>query len=128
MAVMTTPWTSDELERIGAADELEVASRRADGTLRSYVTIWVVRSGDAIYIRSAHGPENPWFRRALASGAGRIRAGGVERDGSFSVPASDVHAALDAVYRSKYASYPVEYVNPVADDLAATATLVVTPA
>jgi hypothetical protein len=128
MAVMTTPWTIDELERIGAADELEVASRRADGTLRSYVTIWVVRSGDAIYIRSAHGPENAWFRRALASGAGRIRAGGVERDVTFSVPASDVHAALDAVYRSKYASYPVEYVNPVADDLAATATLVVTPA
>ncbi|WP_349903506.1 DUF2255 family protein [Parafrigoribacterium humi] len=125
---MTTTWTTDQLGRIGAADELEVASRRADGSLRSFVTIWVVRSGDAIYIRSAHGPENPWFRRALASGTGRIRAGGVERDVTFAVPAADVRAALDAAYRSKYASYPVEYVNPVADDLAATATLVITPA
>ncbi|WP_349899753.1 DUF2255 family protein [Parafrigoribacterium soli] len=123
-----TTWTNDELERIGAADELEVATRRADGILRSYVTIWVARSGDAIYIRSAHGPQNAWFRRARASGTGRIRAGGVEKDVSFAVPASDVHPALDAVYRSKYASYPVEYVDPVADELSATATLLVTPA
>jgi len=128
MADMTTTWTTDELERIGAADELEVASRRADGTLRSFVTIWVVRSGDAIYIRSAHGPENSWFRRALSSPPRRIRAGGVESGVAFTVPASDVHAALDAAYRSKYASYPVEYVDPVADELAATATLLVTPA
>ena len=29
-----TTWTSDELTRIGAADELEIASVRDDGTLR----------------------------------------------------------------------------------------------
>ena len=124
---MTTAWTSDELQRIGAADELEIASRRADGTLRSFVTIWVVRSGDAIYIRSAHGPANPWFRRALASGAGRIRSGGVERDVTFSVPSSSVHPELDAAYRHKYSKYPVEYVDPVVGSVAATATLLVTP-
>jgi hypothetical protein len=28
-----TAWTNEELDRIGAADELEVASLRADGTL-----------------------------------------------------------------------------------------------
>ncbi len=120
-------WTSEELRRIGAADELEIASRRADGTLRSFVTIWVVRSGDEIYIRSARGPENLWFRRALASGAGRIHSGGVERDVTFSVPVSDVHAELDAIYRSKYGRYPVEYVDPVVGSVAATATLLVTP-
>ena len=62
------------------SDELQIASRRTDGTLRSFVTIWVVRSGDDIYVRSAYGTENPWYRRALASGRGRIKAGGVERD------------------------------------------------
>jgi hypothetical protein len=39
-------WTSDELARIGTATELEIASRRRDGTLRNPRTIWVVRVGD----------------------------------------------------------------------------------
>jgi hypothetical protein len=41
-----TTWTSDELARIGDAEELEVASLRHDGTLRSPVTIWAVRHDD----------------------------------------------------------------------------------
>jgi len=36
-------WTTDELDRIGAAEELEIAARRRDGTLRPTVPIWVVR-------------------------------------------------------------------------------------
>jgi len=72
-------WKADELERLGRADEVGVASRRPDGTLRGFVTIWAVRVGDAIYIRSAHGFENPWFQQALHSGQGRIRAAGLSR-------------------------------------------------
>ena len=83
----TTAWSSDELTRIGGAEELQIASLRPDGTLRPYVTIWVVRVGDDLYIRSAYGSDNPWFRRAKASGAGRIRAGGLERDVTFAEPA-----------------------------------------
>jgi hypothetical protein len=56
-------WTSDELDRIGAAEDLELASLRRDGTLRPYVTMWVVRAGDDLYVRSAYGLNNPWFRR-----------------------------------------------------------------
>jgi hypothetical protein len=41
-----TAWTSDELGKIAAAEELEIASVRRDGTLRNPVTIWVVRHGD----------------------------------------------------------------------------------
>ena len=72
-------WTAHELERIGGAGELRLASRRGDGSLRPYVTMWVVRAGDGLYIRSAYGPGNPWYRRAIASGTGRIRAGGIEK-------------------------------------------------
>jgi hypothetical protein len=43
-------WTSDEMTRIGAADELAIAARRDDGTLRDPVTIWVVRLGDDLLI------------------------------------------------------------------------------
>ena len=39
-------WTSDELDKIGTAEELEIASLGTDGTLTKPVTIWVVRDGD----------------------------------------------------------------------------------
>ena len=34
-------WTPEELERIGQAEELEMAPLRADGTARRPVPIWV---------------------------------------------------------------------------------------
>ena len=39
-----TAWRWEELERIGGAEELQLASRRSDGSLRPYVTMWVVRA------------------------------------------------------------------------------------
>ena len=108
-----TPWTSDELTRIGGAEELQLASTRPDGTLRPYVTMWVVRAGDDLYVRSAYGPDNPWYRRAKASGAGRIRAGGLERDVAFAEAAPDVHAAIDAAYHAKYDRYGPRIVGSV---------------
>ncbi len=57
-----TTWTSDELTRIATAEELEISSRRGDGTLRNPVTIWVVRLGDDLYIRSVNGRTSDWFR------------------------------------------------------------------
>lgn len=106
-------WTEDELRRVGEAEELEVASYRADGSLRPYVTIWAVRAGDELYIRSAYGPENGWFRRAKASRTGRIRAGGVERDVAFIDAEADRHDAVDAAYREKYRRQPDRIVATV---------------
>ena len=56
-----TTWTSDELARIEAADELELAALRRDGTPRKPVTIWVVRHGDDLYVRSVDGRTASWF-------------------------------------------------------------------
>ena len=106
-------WTDDELHRIGEAEELQVASYRADGSLRPYVTIWVVRSGDDLYVRCAYGPENGWFRRAKASRTGRVRAGGVERDVAFVDADPETHAALDAAYEEKYRAHPPRVVQTV---------------
>jgi hypothetical protein len=39
-------WTAEELDRIGAADELRIAVLRPDGSLRPATPIWVVRAGD----------------------------------------------------------------------------------
>jgi len=73
-------WTSEELGRVGESEELQLASERADHSVRPYVTMWVVRVGDDLYVRSAAGPDNASYRRAVASGVGCIRAVGVERD------------------------------------------------
>jgi hypothetical protein len=98
-------WTNEELDRIGNAEELQLASPRDDKSRRPYVTMWVVRAGDDVYVRSAGGPERPWYRRAKASGAGRIRAGGVERDVAFAEATDDAHADIDAAYHAKYDRY-----------------------
>lgn len=120
-------WTNDELRRIGDATELQVSSRRADGSLRAYVTIWAVRSGDDLYIRSAFGADNPWFRRATASGAGRVRAGGVERDVTFEPADAAANNDIDAAYHAKYDRYGPAVVGPVVGPKAAGVTLRLVP-
>jgi Uncharacterized protein conserved in bacteria (DUF2255) len=37
-------WTGEELRRIGGAEELRLASRRQDGSLRPFTTMWVVQA------------------------------------------------------------------------------------
>src|SRR5262245_718466 len=115
-----TAWTAPELDRIGRAEELQLASVRGDATLRPYVTMWVVRAGDTLYVRSAHGSDNPWYRRALAAGAGRIRAGGVEHDVTFTHVGADAdHSAIDTAYHAKYDRYGPAIVGAVVGPAAA---------
>ncbi|TRW44803.1 DUF2255 family protein [Georgenia yuyongxinii] len=106
-------WTPDELDKVGRAEELQVSSLRRDGTARPFVTIWVVRAGEDIFIRSAYGPENGWFRRALASGLGRVRAGGVEKNVVFEQVGQEVQVAVDAAYHAKYDRHGPRIVNTV---------------
>ena len=121
-------WTTDELDSIGRAEELDLASQRDNGSLRSFVTMWVARFGDDLYVRAAYGPTSAWFRRALASGTGRIRAGGLERDVSFDHIAETAdHAAIDAAYHEKYDRYGPKIVNTVVGETAKTVTIRLVP-
>ena len=116
-------WTADELDKIGAADELEIAAQRPDGSLRAYTTIWVVRVGDDLYVRSYRGRDGAWFRSVLRHPKGRIRAGGVERDVAFEDTGDTNCDAIDQAYRTKYARYPSAYVDPMVSAAARAATL-----
>ena len=120
-------WTADELTRVGRVDELRIASRRADGSLRPFTTIWAVRVGDDLYVRSAYGYDNPWFQRALRSGQGRIQAGGVERDVAFEVPEPDAAARITAAYHAKYDRHGPAMVGTVVSPEAERATLRLEP-
>jgi hypothetical protein len=120
-------WTPDELDRLGRATEIELASSRDDDSLRPFVTIWAVRSGADIFVRSAHGYENPWFQRALRSGSGRVRGGGVERDVRFVVPEPEVAGAVTEAYHDKYDRYGARMVGTVISAEAVRSTLRVVP-
>ena len=122
-----TTWTTDELSDIGAADELQLASLRQDGTLRKPVTIWVVRLGDELYVRAFNGQTSPWFRGTQARREGHIEAGGIPKDVVFLDPDSSVGDALDAEYRSKYRRYGPQYVDPMVAPDARAATLKLVP-
>jgi hypothetical protein len=119
-------WTGDELATIGAAEELTIAPRRGSGTPRAPTTIWVVRVGDDVYVRSWRGPTGRWFRAAQRTREGRISAGGVEKDVRFVVPDVDVNEAVDAAYRAKYGRYS-GYVEPMVAPAARATTLKLVP-
>lgn len=122
-----TSWTSEELDRIGSAEELDIASRLPDGTLRPFVTIWVVRADDDLFVRSVKGRSGTWFRRALAAGDGRIRSGGIERDVAFEDAGPEIRAAVTAAYHEKYDRYGPSIVGTVVSAESVTTTLRLVP-
>ena len=122
-----TTWTSDELKKIGNAEELRIASLRADGTLRKPVIIWVVRLGDVLYVRSVNGRTSGWFRGVQTRHEGHIQAGGVEKDVTFVEEADPmINDQIDAAYRTKYRRYP-QYVAPLLPPAARAATIKLVP-
>ena len=123
-----TTWTSDELTKIAEADELQIAPLRRDGRPRNPVTIWVVRDGDDVYVRSYRGLEGSWFRGAQARHEGHIRADGVDKDVTF-VEETDPAAGdrIDAAYRAKYRGYSASFLDPMVAPPARAATLKLVP-
>ena len=123
-----TTWTNDELNKIGTAEELRIASLRRDDTLRKLVTIWVVRLGDDLYVRSVKGRTGPWFRGTQSRHEGHIRAGGVEKDVSFVEESDpDINEQIDAAYRTKYRRYAANIINSVLTAEARAATIKLVP-
>lgn len=122
-----TAWTIDELTRIGRADELEIAPMQRDGTLRAPVTIWVVRHGDDLYVRSYRGRRGSWFGATQVRHEGHIRSGGVDKDVTFVDADPDVGDQVDDAYRTKYRRYDARYVDPMVAPEARAATLKLVP-
>jgi len=122
----TTAWTSDELSNIGAAEELQIAPLQQDGSLRKPVTIWVVRHGDDLFVRSVNGRTATWFRGAQLRHEAHIHAGGVDKD-VLLVETDDLNDAIDTAYRTKYRHYAANIVNSDLTPQARAATLKLVP-
>jgi hypothetical protein len=119
-------WTRDELSKIGATEELDLASVRRDATLRKPVTMWVVRHGDDLYVRSVNGRRSSWFRGAQARHEAHILAAGLDKD-VLLVETDDVNDELDAAYRAKYRRYAESIIGSIVSPQARAATLKLVP-
>jgi hypothetical protein len=122
-----TTWTNDEINKIGTAEELQIAPLRRDGTLRDPVTIWVVRVGDDLYVRSVNGRTAEWFRGAQVCREGHIQAGGVEKDVTFINVDPEINEQLDAAYRTKFRHYAASIINSIVSDKARSTTMRLVP-
>jgi hypothetical protein len=123
-----TTWTSNELTKIGTAEELQITSLRSNGTLRKLVTIWVIRLGDDLYVRSVNGRTSAWFRGTQVCHEGRIQAGGLEKDAIFvEETGAEINEQIDAAYRTKYRRYTASIINSIISSMARSATIKLLP-
>jgi hypothetical protein len=119
-------WTHDDLDRLGGAGEVEVSSIRSDGSLSRARTVWVVRVGDELYLRSVNGPDAAWYRSTRTFHQGQIQARGVARNVTWiDVNATEqpyVDPAVDAEYARKYQRSPAAIAR-INSPLARTTTM-----
>jgi hypothetical protein len=122
-----TAWKEDELDKIAAAEELQITSVGRDGRPRKPVTIWAVRHGDDLYVRSVRGRKGHWFLGIQERHEGRIRAGRVQQDVTFVDADHDVDDHVDAAYRTKYRRYAGSILNSVLTPEARSTTIKIVP-
>jgi hypothetical protein len=120
-------WTNDELTKINAADELQLSTKKDDGTLRNPVTVWVVRAGDDVFVRAVYGQTSKWFLHAVETGEGQISAGSVTKEVTFEPAHADVIDDVDKAYKAKYSRYSDSMVGSTLTVKAKAATLQLVP-
>jgi hypothetical protein len=98
-------WTVDQVAQIAAPEEVQVITRRRDGSLRRPTTIWIVGDGDRVFVRSTNGRTAAWFRGAIASGTGQIVSGERASDVTFTEAGAADLGDVDRAYRQKYGRY-----------------------
>ena len=122
-----TQWTSDQLDKVGRTEEVQIASIRRDGTVGKPVTVWAVRHDDGVYVRSVRGRDAHWFRGTRERHEGRIQAGGVQQDVTFVDAGHDLDDEVDAAYRAKYRRYAGSILNSVLTPEARSTTIKLVP-
>jgi hypothetical protein len=122
-----TQWTPNLLDKIGRAEEVQITSVGRDGTLRKPVTVWLVRHGDDLYVRSVGGRNGHWFRGVQETREGQVRAGGVQQDVTFAEADDKINDEIDAAYRAKYRRYAGNILNSVLTPDARAATIKLVP-
>jgi len=119
-------WTKGELDKMAAADDLDISPFREDGVTYGTPTwIWSVVVGDSLYVRGYNGQASRWYKAAVTQKAGRIRVAGLEREVMFEPAAGELNDRIDEAYRVKYRTS--SYLSPMIGDRARAATVKITP-
>jgi hypothetical protein len=119
-------WNPTALEQLAAAREIEVSSLREDGALTKPVTIWAVRVGGELYVRSVRGSAGGWFKDVERRHEGRIEADSAAVDVTFEDVPHHLDEEIDDAYKVKY-GYPSDPVDSVITDAARATTIRVVP-
>jgi hypothetical protein len=99
---MSPTWDPVDLDALGAAPEIRIATVRRDGAPRTPLPIWVVRVGDDLYVRSYHGPAGSWFGQVTGYPYARVQGAGRDLRVRL-VPADpDLRTEVDRAYWAKY--------------------------
>ncbi|MER7245542.1 DUF2255 family protein [Kribbella sp. NPDC000426] len=98
-------WTADELRALDRIDEIRVAGRRNDGSVRTLTIVWHVVVDGKVYVRSVRGTEGSWYKGVVRHYEGAISWDGRTRDVTY-VPDDTVDDQLDAAYLAKYGDGP----------------------
>jgi hypothetical protein len=120
-----TDWRNQQLDDLAGTSEIEIAPRHTDGRLGRARTIWIVRVGDDLCIRSYLGPDGNWFRTITSTGQASIHASTGQYDVQLTAAPDVDRTAVDHAYRAKYGRS--SYVTAMVSDAAAATTLRVTP-
>src|ERR1700761_6184227 len=110
-------WNPTELGTSAASDEIEISSLREDGSLTKPVTIWAVRVGEELYVRSVRGDAGGWYKAAERRHEGRIEADDTAADVTYEDAPHHLDDEIDAAYKEKY-GYPSSSVDSVITDAA----------
>jgi hypothetical protein len=95
--------------------------------------VWIVRHGNAVYVRSVNGTTAAWYRGVQTCHQGELSAGRLQRGvvfaeaGAHAGERRELDDALDGAYRIKYGRSP-SAVARITADVARTTTLRVEPA
>ena len=126
-------WRAGELSAIDGCGEAGIATRRSDGTLRAARIVWIVRHGNAVYVRSVNGTTAAWYRGVQTCHQGGLSAGRLQRGvvfaeaGAHAGEGRELDDALDGAYRGKYGRSS-STVARITADVARATTLRVDPA
>ena len=121
-----TTWTREELDKVEQQRNWQ-SPRDGGRHRRKPVTMWVVRVGDELCVRSVNGRAAGWFRGVQVRREGRIRAGRVENEVIFTDADPGLNDAIDAAYRAKYRRYQAKIVDSIVSPEARSATIRLLP-
>src|SRR5262249_38045810 len=94
--------------------EVDIETRRRDGSARR-TTIWIVVTGNDVFVRSVRGPDGAWYRAIMRDGEGKLHVG--DRGVAVRATAARDAASVERVSAALKEKYEQRWPGPTASML-----------